>query len=76
MITLYDLKLGEKGIVKKIHTSNRELKERLISFGVTRNSEVEVKHCNLHRQNIEIVVSNTCLALRQEEAKVIEIEKV
>jgi len=76
VITLYDLKLGDIGVVRKIHTSNRELRERLISFGIVQGAEVEIRNCNINKQNIEILVSDTLIALRKEEAQTIEVEKI
>lgn len=74
MKTLYDLKQGERGLVKKINSSDRDLKERLISFGITKDSQIVMKHCNANRKNIEISVDKSFVALREQEAKVIEIE--
>lgn len=74
MKTLYDLKQGDVGVIKKIHSSNRELKARFISFGFTKGSEVEIKNCNINRKNLEIQINDTLVALREEEAKTIEVE--
>ncbi len=75
MKTLYDLKQDERAVVSNIK-SDRELKERLTSFGVTRGSEIVMKHCNAKRKNIEIDIDGVFVALREKEAKAIEVEVV
>jgi ferrous iron transport protein A len=73
MKTLYELKKNEKTKVKTLH-SRGVIRERLVSFGIVRDAEIEVKNCNLSKDNIEISVNgNSFIALRSEEAKSIEI---
>ena len=70
---LYELKKGQKAIVKNIY-GNKEMKQRLLSLGLTKGAEVEVIDCSLTKSNIEIMVDTTLLALRREEAQNIEVE--
>ncbi len=72
---LINLKKGEKGIIKRINASN-ELKHRLYSLGVVPGEEIEAKGEAPGRKTFEYEVSNILIALRDEEAKKIEIEKV
>jgi len=72
MKTILDLKLKESAIIKKI-VAKGELRERLISFGVSKNSEITLKNCNANCENIEIEVNGVLIALRKVEAKQIEI---
>ena len=71
---LNDLKKNEKAIIKKVKAQG-DLRERLISFGITKGSEVELKHCSPNRENIELDIEGTFVALRKDEALQIEIEE-
>ncbi|NPA28150.1 MAG: ferrous iron transport protein A [Epsilonproteobacteria bacterium] len=74
-VLLVDLKKGQRGIVKRID-ANSELKQRLLSFGIVRGSEIEVVDYGINRSTIEVRVGNTLLALRYDEAKAIEVERI
>jgi len=72
---LSDLKKGDIAIIKKIKT-NEELKGRLFSFGLARGSEFSIEACSMGNQTIEIMVDDTLIGLRGEEASKIEVEKI
>jgi ferrous iron transport protein A len=72
---LTDLKKGNRATIVKID-ANKALKDRLSSFGIMRGEELTVKGCSLGKQTIEIEVGSTLIALRADEAKRIEIEKI
>ena len=72
---LTDLKKHQKAVVKKINATP-ELKQRLFSFGIVKGSPIEVVDCSLNKSTIEIKVGNTLLALRENEAKAIEVEEI
>ncbi|MCF6245291.1 MAG: ferrous iron transport protein A [Sulfurovum sp.] len=72
---LIDLQKGEKAEIVKIH-ADKALKDRLTSFGVMRGEELTVKGCSLAKQTMEIEVGSTLIAVRADEAKMIEIEKL
>jgi ferrous iron transport protein A len=72
---LIDLEKGNKATIVKIH-ADKALKDRLNSFGVMRGEELTVKGCSLAKQTMEIQVGSTLLAVRADEAKLIEIEKI
>ena len=72
-MNLTQLEKGQKATIVKI-IADKALKERFNSFGVMRGEELCIKGCSLGKQTIEIEVGSTLLALRSEEAKLIEVE--
>ena len=72
-MNLSDLQINQKAIVKKINCSD-ELKQRFYSFGIIKGAEIFIQNISLARNTIEIVVEDTSIALRFEEAKSIEVE--
>ncbi|HIQ28463.1 MAG TPA: ferrous iron transport protein A [Sulfurovum sp.] len=72
---LIDLEKGNRASISKIH-AEKALRDRLTSFGVMRGEELTVKGCSLGKQTIEIEVGSTLIALRADEAKLIEVEKL
>jgi len=52
------------------------LKERLSSLGVTTQSEVQVKRFGLFKSTVQIMVNRSLIALRKNEAKLIEVHKI
>ncbi len=72
---LTELQKGEKAIIKKIDATP-ELKQRLLSLGVVRGSEIELVDCSLGKSTLEVKVGNTLVALRESEAKKIEVKRV
>jgi len=75
MHTLFDCHKGCKTRVKKINAAY-DLKQRLISFGVMKGSEISVLEHAPKKKTIEIKVGKMRLALRDEEAKYIEVEMI
>lgn len=72
---LSNLRKGDRGMIKKIET-DKDLKRRLFSFGVAKGSEFTIEACSLGKQTMEIMVDDTLIGLRAEEAKEIEVEKI
>ena len=72
---LSELHKGDRATIVKINT-NEDLKSRLLSFGVARGSELSVEACSLGKQTIEIMVDDTLIGLRVDEAKNIDVEKL
>ncbi len=72
---LSELHKGDRAIIKKIESSE-DLKVRLASFGVVRGSELSVEACSIGKQTMEIVVDDTLIGLRAEEANEIEVERL
>jgi Fe2+ transport system protein FeoA len=72
---LSNLEKGDRVIIKKIN-ADESLKQRLASFGIGRGVEIEIETYSIKRKTYEINVDNTMVALRDEEADKIEVEKV
>jgi len=72
---LSELEKGDRATILKVDTDD-SLKSRLLSFGVARGSELTIEACSLGKQTIEIMVDDTLIGLRGEEAKKIEVEKI
>jgi len=72
---LIDLEKGNTATIVKIH-ADKALKDRLTSFGVMRGEELTVKGCSIGKQTMEILVGSTLIAVRADEAKRIEVEKI
>jgi len=75
MPTLADLKTDEKAVVVKVKADG-ELKQRLASLGLRKNSNIKVKAYSLSKSTIEVEVGTAMLALRYDEAKEIEVQKI
>jgi ferrous iron transport protein A len=72
---LIDLHKGNKATIIKIHV-DKALRDRFNSFGVMRGEELTVKGCSLAKQTMEIEVGSTLIAVRADEAKMIEVEQL
>ena len=57
-------------------TCNNELKQRFYSFGIIKGAYLKVEKISLAKNTIEIVVDDTSVGMRIEEAKQIFVEKV
>lgn len=53
-----------------------DLKQRLISFGIMRETIIEVLEHTTNKSTIEIKVGKMKIALRSQEAELIEVEKI
>jgi len=74
-MNLSELKKGDRATILKVDT-DESLKSRLVSFGVARGSELTIEACSLGKQTIEIMVDDTLIGLRGEEAEKIEVKKL
>jgi len=72
---LIDLQKSDKATIVKIH-ADKALKDRFNSFGVMRGEELTVKGCSLAKQTMEIKVGSTLIAVRADEAKLIEVATI
>ena len=73
--TLLDCKKACRVKVVKLNAPS-ELKQRLISFGIMKEVELEVLEHAPGKSTIEIKVGKTRIALRAQEAELIEVEKI
>jgi len=75
MKQLLDCERGERVRVCKLH-ADYDLKQRLISFGVMKGAQIQVLEHAPRKKTIEIKVGKMRLALRAEEAQMIEVEPI
>lgn len=72
-MNLGQLKKGQSATVVKID-SNKELKNRLGSMGLSKGVEVQVKDYSLARKTMDIMINRTQLAIRISEARQIQVK--
>lgn len=75
MKTLIDCKKASKVRVIKLNAL-KELKQRFISFGIMKESLIEVLELAPGKSTIEIKVGKMRIALRAQEAELIEVEEI
>lgn len=73
MIDLSQIAKNQKVHIKSIHAQNT-LKKRLFSLGLGVGKEVEVVETSLQKNTIKITLGFSAVALRFDEAKLIEVE--
>ncbi|MBC6695505.1 ferrous iron transport protein A [Terrisporobacter mayombei] len=67
-MTVYDLKVGEKGTIHNIN-GNEKLAKRLLALGCINNTEIEIKKIAPLGDPIVINFRGLNLALRKSDAK-------
>jgi len=72
---LSELRKGDRAVILKIET-DESLKGRLTSFGITRGTELSIEECSIGKRTMEILVDDTLVGLRAEEAAKIEVEQL
>jgi len=70
---LNELNIDDIATIKKIH-AKEPLKSRLLSMGFTKGEKVRVLKHTLAKNTFEVEVNRVPIALREEEAKEIEVE--
>ena len=75
MKKLIDCEKGEKVKVSKLN-ADYDLKQRLISFGVMKDTVIQVLEQAPRKKTIEVKVGKMRIALRAEEAELIEVEAI
>jgi ferrous iron transport protein A len=75
MKTLKDCKKACKVKVIKLHAPT-DLKQRLISFGIMKEATIEVLEHAPAKSTIEVKVGKMRIALRAQEAELIEVQKI
>ncbi|MBN2825528.1 MAG: ferrous iron transport protein A [Campylobacterales bacterium] len=73
-MSIFDMDIGERGKIIDIHAKS-DLKLRLQSLGLNRDVDIEVRAFALRKKNVELLVDDTLVALREEEMKMIEVSK-
>ena len=72
---LNELSIGDKAVIRKIYAKD-PLKSKLLSMGITRGEKVKILKHTLAKNTFDIEVAHTNIALREEEAAQIEVEKI
>jgi ferrous iron transport protein A len=72
---LSQLEIGQNAIIQKVECNN-DLKQRFYSFGIIKGATIEVEAISLAKNTIEILVEDTSIGIRVEEAKSIEVERI
>ncbi len=73
MHTLTDCPRGCETTIKKLHATG-PLKQRLVSFGIMKGATVILLEYAPRKSTVEVKVGKMRLALRKEEADMIEVE--
>jgi len=73
MMDLSQITKNQKALIKSIHAQNT-LKKRLLSLGLGIGKEVEVVETSLQKNTIKLSLGFSSIALRFDEAKLIEVE--
>lgn len=68
MMTIYNLKIGQKGIVDTV-SGNKRLANRLLALGLINGTEIEVKKIAPLHDPIIIRFRGFDLAIRKDDAK-------
>jgi len=72
---LTQMKVGDVVSVDSINIQGA-LKHRLNSLGLARNSEVCIKNYGWFKSTVQIMIDRTLIALRKDEAELIEVHKI
>ena len=72
---LADVNVGDEVTILALHCE-KELKARLMTFGIIKGALVSVAYISLAKNTIEIVVDDTAIALRMEEAKLVDVSEI
>lgn len=72
-MTLDKLKKGQIATIEKIDADTM-LKDRLLSFGIVQDETIELRAHSLAKNTFEVQVGSTLVALREEEAKKIQVK--
>ena len=75
MKTLFDCHKNCRVKVTKLHAKT-ELKQRLISFGIMKEAIIEVLEYAPAKSTIEVKVGKMRIALRAQEAALVEVEQL
>jgi len=75
MKKLLDCEKNEKVKVLKLNAAS-ELKQRFISFGIMKDAKLEILELAPRKKTIEVKVGKMKLALRAEEAELIEVQNI
>ena len=72
MKSIIECEVDKSYLVKKLHTSGA-LRQRLVSFGILKGTQIKYLACTGLRGTYDIQVGKMNIALRKEEAQMIEV---
>jgi len=72
---LLEMQVGEMVAIDALNV-NSELKKRLNSLGFIRNNALRITKFGLFKSTVQIMINRTFIALRKEEARLIEVHKI
>ncbi len=75
MMHIYHMKTGEHGRIVKIN-AGKTLKARMKSFGIYPGVEFAVRAFSIGKNNVELEIGRSLVALRKGEMEKIEVEKI
>jgi len=75
MNKLIDCQKGDSVKVVKLY-ADYNLKQRLISFGIMKDTHIKVLELAPRKKTIEVKIGKMRIALRAEEAELIEVEAI
>ncbi len=73
-MNITDLSIGDEAIIKKVR-AQEPIKGRLYAMGITKGNKIKLLDHTLKKQTWEIDVNGTRVALREEEANAVEVER-
>jgi len=71
---LNELNIGDKAVIKKIY-AKEPLKSKLLSMGFIRGEKIRLLKHTLAKNTFDVDINGVNIALREEEAREIEVEK-
>ncbi|MBU0721654.1 ferrous iron transport protein A [bacterium] len=72
---LLEIKAGEMVSIDSINVS-KELRRRFHSLGLMKDTPICIKQFGLFKSTVQIMVYRSLIALRRDEAKLIEVHKI
>ncbi|HEK9100664.1 ferrous iron transport protein A [Bacillus pfraonensis] len=73
-MSLVDIKIGEKALVKNIQALDKLLKRRLAAFGLSEGSELRVKQKAMFKGPCTLECRGQLISIRHCDAKMIKVE--
>jgi len=74
MKSIFDMKIGQEGIIKKI-VAKEPIKSRLFSFGILKGNRIKILERTIKKETLEVDIEGSRVALRSEEARSILVEE-
>jgi ferrous iron transport protein A len=72
---LLQMKVGEMASVDAVNVDGA-LKQRLLAMGLMPHARVSVKHYGWFKSTVQVMINRTLIALRRDEAELIEVHKI